>query len=343
VSKAALKIGVLAILAALITVGGFVAYVAWELHHPYAGWEGPSAKLVLEPGLNAGRMLDVLHDAEVVRRPGLLRAWMSFRGTGGSLHAGEYEFASPNSPLEVIERLRRGDVVLHAITIPEGLYLEEVAEQIASAGFAAYDDLLVVFSDPAPIRLLDSKADNLEGYLFPDTYHFPGNVSARQIGQAMVDRFVEVVGKDYVAQAQGVGLSLRQAVTLASMIERETGVPGERARVSRVFHNRIQRRMRMQCDPTVYYALHRAGRPVTRLYSKHLEFESPWNTYRVRGLPPGPIANPGEASLFAAIRPDEGDELFFVARPNGGHVFSKDLPSHQRAVAVWRDYVRSSR
>jgi UPF0755 protein len=288
-------------------------------------------------------MLEVLHEGGVVRRPRLLRAWLSVRGLAGSLHAGEYHFDESSTPLDVIERLRRGDVVLHAITIPEGLHLEDVAEQFAEAGFAPFDELLVVFGDPTPIRLLDSKADNLEGYLFPDTYHFPGNVSAPQIARAMVDRFVEVIGEDYVARAQGVGLSLREAVALASMVERETGVPSERSRVSRVFHNRLRLGMRMQCDPTVYYALHRAGRPVSRLYSKHLKFDSPWNTYRVRGLPPGPIANPGEASLFAAIRPADGDELFFVARPDGGHVFSRDLPSHERAVAAWRDYVRSSR
>ncbi len=342
-SRSVLRIALALLLAVIVLVGAAAAYCAWELHRPYAGWSGTSADLVLAPGLDAGSMLEVLHGGGVVRRPGLLRAWLLLRGGGGSLHAGEYHFDEPSTPLGVLERLRRGDVVLHALTVPEGLPLEEVADQFAEAGFASYGELLAVFRDPGPIRLLDSKADDLEGYLFPDTYHFPGNVSARQIAQAMVDRFIEVIGSDYVARAQGVGLSLRQAVTLGSMIERETGLPAERARVSRVFHNRLRLGMRMQCDPTVYYALRKAGRPVSRLYSKHLEFESPWNTYRVRGLPPGPIANPGEASLFAAISPADGDELYFVARPDGGHVFSGDLGSHQRAVVQWRNYVRSSR
>jgi len=159
----------------------------------------------------------------------------------------------------------------------------------------------------------------------------------------MVGRFREQIDADYLVAAQRVGLDLREAVTLASMIEKETSLPEERGRVSRVFHNRLASGMKMQCDPTVRYALHRAGREPARLSLRDLQVDSPWNTYRQRGLPPGPIASPGAASLLAAVHPSDGAELYFVASPDGGHRFSDSLEAHTRAVAEWRSYLRSSR
>lgn len=159
----------------------------------------------------------------------------------------------------------------------------------------------------------------------------------------MVERFWREVGEDFPRRAAKAGLSLREAVTLASMIERETSLPEERGRISRVFHNRLERRMRLQCDPTVIYALRREGREVGRLTYRDLEFDSPWNTYVSYGLPPGPIANPGKASLDAAVAPDDGPDLYFVAAPEGGHRFTATLDAHLEAVAVWRAYLRSSR
>jgi UPF0755 protein len=152
-----------------------------------------------------------------------------------------------------------------------------------------------------------------------------------------------VTGPDYEARAEAVGLSARQAVTLASLVEKETSLPEERTRISRVFHNRLRIGMRLQCDPTVIYALERTGRDVNRLTYDDLEFESPYNTYLVAGLPPGPIASAGEGSLRAAVEPAEGKELYFVAAPKGGHRFSNDLESHLEAVKEWRAYLRSSR
>lgn len=320
-----------------------LGWAYWELHRPYAGWEGDHVDLVLEPGLDAGSMISRLHEAGVVRSPGLVRAWLSWSGTSGALQAGEYRFDAPTAPVEVARRLSRGDVLLHPITIPEGLMLEEIAERVAAAGFSETGKLAEAFRDPAPVRDLDGEATDLEGYLFPETYRFPRGVSEATIAAAMVERFRGVVGSDYAARAEQVGLDLRQAVTLASMIEKETSVAEERRRISAVFHNRLRKGMLLQCDPTVVYAHRRAGRPVRRLLSKHLELDSPWNTYRVRGLPPGPIANPGGASLEAAVNPEQTDELYFVAAPGGGHRFSRDLATHQKAVAAWRSYSRSSR
>ena len=152
----------------------------------------------------------------------------------------------------------------------------------------------------------------------------------------MVARFRETVGPDFAEKAAAVGLSVHEAVVLASLVEEETSLPEERGRVARVFHNRIERGILMQCDPTVLYAHRRIGVSVDRLTYAHLRLDSPWNTYVTAGLPPTPIANPGRASLFAAVEPDEGDDLYFVARPDGGHQFSPSLAAHNRAVAVWR-------
>lgn len=330
-------------LAAAAAVALVLGWTQWELRRPYAGWAGDRVDVVLEPGLDAGSMISRLHEAGVLRSPRLLRAWLAWSGESGSLQAGEYRFEASATPLEVARRLIRGEVLLHAITIPEGLVLEEIAERVAAAGFSEAERLAEAFRDPSLVRELDERAGDLEGYLFPDTYHFPSEVDERAVAAAMVERFREVAGGDYAARAERVGLDLRQAVTLASMIEKETSLPGERRRISAVFHNRLREGMLLQCDPTVVYAHRREGRLVQRLLLGHLELDSPWNTYRVRGLPPGPIANPGGASLEAAVDPEQTDEFYFVAAPEGGHRFSADLAAHQQAVAAWRRYSRSSR
>jgi len=296
----------------------------------------------LEPGLAAGSMLLRLEEAGVLRQAWLLHARLALLGGAERLHAGEYRFDEAAAPLEVLQRLLRGEVLLHPVTLPEGLTLFAVAGRLEQAGMGAAEDFLAVFGQPALVQDLDSEAQDLEGYLFPDTYHFPRGETPARIAGAMVQRFREVVGKSYTAQAEKAGLDLRGAVVLASLIERETSLAEERTRVSRVFHNRLERGMRLECDPTVIYALARAGRSVEALSRDDLAFDSPWNTYVIRGLPAGPIANPGHASLMAAVTPADGDEVYFVAAPGGGHRFSKTLEEHLRAVREWRRYRRSS-
>ena len=330
----------LAIALALVAVSVW----AWvTLHTPHAGWEGDAAEVFLRPGIGAGSVLRELAGAGVLRHPRVARAWLSWRGGGDRLQAGEYRFEEPLSPIELLERLQSGDVVLHAITLPEGLTISETAERFAAAGFGDRERLLAAFGDPAPILDFDPEAADLEGYLFPETYHFPRGETAERIARAMVRQFREAVGARFAEDAAQVGLSAREAVVLASLIEKETGVADERPRISRVFHNRLLRGMRLECDPTVIYALRRSGREVGRLTYGDLRFASPWNTYHAAGLPPGPIASPGRASLLASLSPASGDELYFVAAPGGGHRFSKSLQEHRRAVAEWRRYVGSSR
>jgi UPF0755 protein len=325
----------------LVIAATSVTWVWWELHAPHGVAMEGGVVVDLPRGMDAGSMLERLHDAGVVRNPRLIRAWLVLRGGGSDLQAGEYAFQEPLSALEVVDKLTRGDVLLHPITLPEGFDLEETAARLAAEGFGDPSDLLSVFRKPEIVSDIDPDAEDLEGYLFPDTYFLPRGETPERIVRTMVERFEAAIGPDYVADAEAVGLTLREAVTLASMIEKETSVPEERWRISRVFHNRLRGRMKLQCDPTVIYALEREGREVGRLSYADLEYDSPWNTYRVYGLPPGPICSPGQDSLDAAVRPTEGDELYFVASPEGGHRFSSSLQAHLEAVRQWRLHQRS--
>ena len=331
---------------ALVLVLGLALAAGWlwrELHRPYAGWDGGEVVVVLDPGLHAGQLLSRLATAGVLKRPRLARAWLSWNGGAERLRAGEYRFDAPVSTLEVLNKLEQGQVLLHPVTVPEGLTRRETALRLVEAGFGPLEELVAAFDDPALIRDLDPEAEDLEGYLFPDTYHFPRGAPARSIAETFVEHFRSVAGPEIVTEAETTGLGVRRMVTLASMIEKETSLSEERERISQVFHNRLERGMRLECDPTVIYALERAGRNVGRLTYADLRFDSPWNTYVIHGLPRGPIASPGRESLLASLRPSEGKALYFVASPDGGHHFSDSHAAHLQAVAVWRRYVRSSR
>jgi len=324
---------------AVATAGA--AWVWWELHTAHAVPAEDGVIVDLPRGMDAGTMLGRLHDAGVIRDPRVIRAWLVLRGGGDSLKAGEYSFREPLSALEVVDKLSRGEVLLHPVTLPEGLDLAEIAARLAAAGFGDATELVAAFRNTGGIREIDPEAEDLEGYLFPDTYRLPRGETPERIARTLVERFKKATGPDYGEQAQAAGLTLREAVILASMIEKETALPEERWRISRVFHNRLTGGIRLQCDPTVIYALKREKKEVGRLTYADLEFDSPWNTYRVYGLPPGPICSPGLDSLDAAVHPGEGTDLYFVASPEGGHRFSSNLQAHLEAVRQWRRHQRS--
>lgn len=329
-----------AVILLLVMVVGLTFY--GRLHSEYGGWDGDSTIVVLPSGEPAGRLLTRLHEAGVLAETWPLKSWLALRGGAEQIRAGEYLFERSASALTVLARLQSGDVMLHSVTIPEGRTLAEIVMDVTAAGFSETEALQAVFADPALVAELDPLAEDLEGYLFPDTYHFPGTVTAETVALTMVRRFQEVANEEFLAAAGERGLGLREAVTLASLIEKESGLSTERPRISRVFHNRLERGMPLQCDPTVLYAWARRGQPVERLTRKHLELDSPWNTYVYPGLPVGPIANPGAESLRAAIAPSDGNELYFVASPDGGHTFNASYEGHRRAVRTWRRYLRSS-
>jgi len=254
------------------------------------------------------------------------------------MRAGEYAFAGALRPDDVLERVYRGEAKTYQVTIPEGLRMEEIAALVEEAGLGRSGELLPLMHDAALARELGVPFANLEGYLYPDTYTFTRNPKARAVLSAMVARTKEELRKAEAQRLPGIDLDERQTVTLASIIEKETGRADERARISCVFHNRLRRRMRLATDPTVMYAtmLRNGGRWSKNITKTDLLTPHPYNTYLVAGLPPGPIANPGAAALAAALRPSDCTDLFFVSRNDGTHVFCPDLRCHDAAVQKWQ-------
>jgi UPF0755 protein len=274
--------------------------------------------------------------ARLMARKGVVRNEWDLLGArmlndGVTLQAGEYEFSKPASAAEVLSRIGRGDTYFLKLVIPEGFNTYDMAPVIARLGTISDKDFLKAVRDTSLIRDLDPKAPTLEGYLFPDTYHLKRTTTAKQLCLMMTDRF----------RAEWSALNghdVHTTVTLASLIEREARVPAERPVIASVFTNRLENGMRLGCDPTTVYAALVAGEYRGKIYRSDLERESPWNTYRVSGLPPGPIASPGLSSLKAALSPTDTNYLYFVAKGDGSgtHNFSQTLSEHQEATEVLR-------
>lgn len=249
-----------------------------------------------------------------------------------SLKAGEYAITIPDSPKNILHILCEGSVYLHSITIPEGLIIQEIADLLDTAGFAAKQDFLESAADVSLISSLDGDATTLEGYLFPETFRFAKGTTAKEIVAAMVYQFKQVFTREWMERAAELGMSIRDVVTIASLIEKETSLREEKKLVSAVYHNRLRIGMKLDCDPTIIYALKLEGRFKDRLRTKDLEYDTPFNTYLYPGLPPGPIANPGKDSLEAALYPASEKFLYFVSKNDGSHHFSETFREHQNAV-----------
>jgi UPF0755 protein len=224
------------------------------------------------------------------------------------------------------------------------LTIAEMSKIFESHGFGTASSFVAAARDPAPVQAFDPDAKDLEGYTFPDTYSVPRRTNAAALVRLMVERFDKVLTADLRQAAANRGLSVRQLVTLASIVEKETGQAAERPEVAAVYNNRLRIGMALQCDPTVIYALERAGKWDGNLRRDDLQFDSPYNTYRYPGLPPGPIAAPGKASLDAAAHPAEADYLYFVSRNDGSHAFARTLDEHNRNVQQYQvQYFRARR
>jgi UPF0755 protein len=283
------------------------------------------------PGASAEAIGRRLHELGLVQHPLVFRLLVLLRGQGGSLKAGEYSLEAALSLEQIADKLARGEVVRHEVTFPEGRVIEEMAEIAGAKGIPAAE-FLAAARDPSLVRDLDPEATDLEGYLFPDTYDLPGGARrGAALVARMVQRFRQVtlpLRPAFAAQE----LTLRQVVTLASVVEKETADPAERPRIAAVFHNRLGKKMPLQTDPTIIYALRKAGRWDGNIRKQDLDLDSPYNTYRRPGLPPGPIASPGREALLAALHPAETRDLYFVSRNDGSHHFSETLTEHERAV-----------
>jgi UPF0755 protein len=299
-----------------------------------AACAGPPAPREVEvrvpPGASARQIASLLRDAGLVRFP-LLFSWTArATGSAGSLKAGRYRFASDASWFEMLDALERGEVVTVPLTIPEGFTARQVADRVAGFSGADPEPVRTLVEDSAFAAALGVPGPTLEGYLFPDTYRFAESLPPEAVIRAMVDRYRTFWTPGRRARLDSLGLSERELVTLASIVEKEARVAEERPVIAGVYRNRLARGMLLQADPTVQYAL---GEPKERLLYRDIEAvaDHPYNTYTQPGLPPGPIASPGEASLDAALSPADVPFLFFVARPDGSHVFTRTDREHVNA------------
>lgn len=330
--RVALGLFAVVLLIVVAAAGGGAAFVYQRVQQPYKGYAGAEQFVDIPAGSGTQAIGHRLVETGVVRDRLSFRFALWKTGAARRLKAGEYRFDRPMTPIEVVDKLTRGEVYVRLVTFPEGLTIAEMARTFESSGFGPAAQFVAAAKNPAPIAALDPDARDLEGYLFPETYALPRHTPATRLVELMVERFLKVFDEPLREAARARGLSLRQAVTLASLVEKETARPEERPIVAAVYVNRLKIGMGLQCDPTVIYALQRAGRYAGNLTREDLAFDSPYNTYRYAGLPPGPIAAPGRASLEAAVRPVEVNHLYFVSRNDGSHVFARTLAEHNQNV-----------
>ncbi len=310
--------------------------LGWLVFTPY----GPESETFVEvpAGSSAVHIGRLLESAGVLRTRYIFDLVRSVKG--GRLKAGEYRFDHPATPLEVYDRIARGDVFTIAVTIPEGANIFDIATRLEQEGFGPRQQFLdEVTRQTNLVADLDPQAKSLEGYLFPDTYHFGRKVTSQQIAAAMVRRFRQA------ANQVGLQGNVHRVVTLASLVERETALEAERPLVASVFQNRLDRNMPLMTDPSVIYGLELQKLWRGTIYASDLKRDTPYNTYVHAGLPPGPVANPGLPSLRAAMQPAQSSYLYFVAagdNPQGHSMFATTLEEHERNVAGYRQAMKKA-
>ena len=339
-----LGLAVLAVLAAVPL--GLVAQAWWKLNRPFQGYEGTTRDFTVEPGQGVSQILANLEREGLIADAKLARSYLIYVLKDPKLQAGQYRFTGPLSTPEVLARLIKGQVVTASVTVIEGRTLAETAEILADAGFGSESKLLAQLRSPELIADLDPEAQDLEGYLFPETYSFAKGADERQVVETLVRTFRNRYEREVLPllERRQDTRTLRQVVTLASIVEKEAQKAFERPLIAAVYRNRLDHGIGLQADPTVIYALKRLGKWNGNLRRDDLRLDSPYNTYRYAGLPPGPIASPGLASLKAAAEPADVSYIYFVSRNDGTHAFAETLQEHNENVEQWqRKYWRDRR
>ena len=326
----------LSLLVVAVVAGAFTAWMSARVRQAYRGYQGAEQFVDIPAGAGSRVIGDRLVDAGVVPDSLTYRLGLWLTGEGRRLKAGEYRFDHPMTPIDVIDKLARGDVYVINVTFPEGLTVPDMGKIFEAHALGSASAFIAAAGDPSAIQVLDPGAADLEGYLFPETYPLSRHTDATKLVNLMTARFEHVLTPELRAEAKAKGLTIRQVVTLASIVEKETAKPEERPVVAAVYENRLRIGMPLQCDPTLIFALERTGKYHGNLRHDDLMFDSPYNTYRYRGLPPGPIASPGRASIEAVLRPTADPFLYFVSRNDGSHVFAKTLDEHNRNVQKWQ-------
>ncbi len=294
---------------------------------------GSQTIVYIKPKTGVQEIAQALREAGVIRSRWAFLALAYLQGSLTRLHAGEYEFTRGMSILEILRKLETGRVITHQVTIPEGFAAQDVAKLLAGEQLVDTDRFKALVEDPRFAESLGLTGETLEGYLFPDTYRLTRGMGEEEIIRVMVARFRQALPKDIDTQAQRLGLDLHAVVTLASLIEKEAKLDTERPLVAAVFLNRLRRNMPLQSDPTAVYG---DPGPRRRISTSDLRRKTPYNTYLKAGLPPGPIANPGLASLMAVLNPARVNFLYFVAKNDGSHAFSRTLEQHSQAVRKYQ-------
>jgi UPF0755 protein len=289
--------------------------------------------LIILPGQNITQISTNLHEIGVITSPIKFKILSRLMRLDKKLKPGEYAVSASMSPNTILDKILNGRTILYRVTVPEGYNLSQISTVIAKSNLRIYNEFYQSASDPVLTRQLGVDADTFEGYLFPDTYFFSKGVTSRKIIQTMLGRFQSVFTKEWKNQAKKLGFSIHQIVTLASIIEKETGMPDERPVISSVFHNRLKKGMQLESDPTVIYSINDFDGNITR---EHLNEQTPYNTYKISGLPPGPIANPGKEALKAALFPVDTPYLYFVSKRDKTHKFSTNVEEHNRAVKKYQ-------
>ncbi|MEZ0391939.1 MAG: endolytic transglycosylase MltG [Pseudobdellovibrionaceae bacterium] len=314
----------------LILIGSFVAF-----HFIYSKPSGSSEEVVFEvsQGKSFTRVATELENMRLIQNAKLFSWYARFRGEAKKMKVGEYALRKDMAPAEVLAVITSGKSIGHPFTVAEGLNIYEIAELYQTQGFGTQEEFLKLCLDKDFVKLmLGEERDSLEGYLFPETYQLTKFTTTKELLEAMVFRFHEAY-KQAEKNNKIPGWTRHQIVTLASIVEKETGAPEERPQISSVFHNRMQKGMLLQTDPTIIYGLaDLAKKTVYKISKSDILKPTKYNTYVIKGLPPGPIGNPGRESLMAAMQPAKTDYLYFVSKNDGTHVFSQDYEAHSKAV-----------
>ncbi len=298
----------------------------------------PVQIVYIPPGTAFSKVSHLLYQEGLIKQEWFLQMLGRVQRVDRKIIPGEYELYAGMRPTELLEKLVAGKVYEHSVTIPEGYTVAQIADVLDQKGLADKQEILRLNRDVDFLASLKINASTLEGYMFPDTYRFARDMPPEFLVRTFVHRFHEMVTPELKAQAKIMGMTLQEVVTLASVIEKETGLAKERSLVSGVFHNRLRRNIPLQSDPTVIYALEYFNGNIRKA---DLSVDSPYNTYKVRGLPPGPIANPGLAAIQAALYPTASDFVYFVSRNDGSHKFSATLAEHNKAVNKYQRRRRS--